>query len=173
MSVPRTLVAGIGNIFLGDDAFGVEVTRRLAGKSRAHEGVRIVDFGIRGFDLAFALLDGCERAILVDATPRGGTPGTLYVIEPDADEEAAAIDTHSMDPMKVLRLARTLGGQLPPIRIVGCEPATFGSLEEPIMGLSEPVQGAVDEAVRLIESLIAARWESGCETETAAPSAGA
>ncbi len=80
----RILIAGIGNIFLGDDAFGVEVVRRLSRSARKlPDEVRIVDFGIRGFDLAYALMEGYEVAILVDATPRGGVPGTLYTIEPD------------------------------------------------------------------------------------------
>src|SRR6516225_7125141 len=82
MEQPRILVAGIGNIFLGDDAFGVEVARRLAARPQP-DGVRVADFGIRGIDLTYALLDGYETVILVDATPRGGQPGTLYVIEPD------------------------------------------------------------------------------------------
>src|SRR6202030_732892 len=85
MSAPmkeRILIAGIGNIFLGDDAFGVEVVRRLAAR-KLPDAIRVVDFGIRGFDLAYALMEGYEITILVDATPRGGQPGTLYTIEPD------------------------------------------------------------------------------------------
>src|SRR4051794_37928486 len=106
---PRILIAGIGNIFLGDDAFGVEVATRLAGRSRP-EGVRVVDFGIRGFDLSFAMLDDDDVIILADAAPRGGAPGTLYVIEPDPAESREPepgemlIDPHAMDPAKVLRL---------------------------------------------------------------------
>src|SRR5947209_5388971 len=157
MNGPRILVGGIGNIFLGDDAFGVEVARQLA--QRQHpEGVRVVDFGIRGFDLAYALLDGPELAILVDATPRGGPPGTLYVIEPtvDAVADPGVVDTHGMNPMKVLALARSMGGSPPALRIVGCEPLTLGSEEEPAFGLSPPVQAAVAEAVRLVEALVGA-----------------
>src|SRR5689334_8572384 len=116
MSVPRILVAGIGNIFLGDDAFGVEVAQRLARRAWP-EGVRVVDFGIRGLDLAYALLDGYDAAILVDAAPRGGPPGSLYVIEPSEggpagqDEVGAGtlIEGHGMDPVKVLRLVAALG----------------------------------------------------------------
>ncbi len=125
------------------------------------EGVQVVDFGIRGFDLAYALGEGWDVAILVDATPRGGPPGTLYVLEPDpAELEQPAhpelmVATHGMEPLKVLRLARSLGGTLPAVRVVGCEPATLGSELEPAMGLSEPVQAAVEEAVRLIEGLVA------------------
>src|ERR1700734_1751902 len=85
MTPPRILIAGIGNIFLGDDAFGSEVARRLAARPMP-DGVKVVDFGIRGFDLTYALLDGSDATILVDATPRGGPPGTLYVIEPDPGE---------------------------------------------------------------------------------------
>jgi hydrogenase maturation protease len=159
---PRILIAGIGNIFLGDDAFGVEVARRLAARPQP-EGVRVVDFGIRGFDLALALTDGCDLAILVDALARGGSPGTLYVIEPELpgpeipDVSGMMVETHGLHPEKVLRLVRALGGQVPAVRVVGCEPATFGSEEEPAMELSDPVRSAVDEAVRLVESLVAER----------------
>jgi hydrogenase maturation protease len=159
MSHPRILIAGIGNIFFGDDAFGVEVARRLAAR-RLPEGVRVVDFGIRGFDLAYALLDGPELAILVDATPRGGQPGTLYVVEPDLDEpddpqgEDLLVETHGMNPMKVLRMVKSLGGQVQALRVVGCEPAALGSDEYPLMGLSPLVLAAVDEAIALIESLV-------------------
>jgi hydrogenase maturation protease len=154
----RVLVAGIGNIFLGDDAFGVEVVRRLAG-AKFPEGVRVTDFGIRGFDLAFALLDGYETTILVDACPRGQPPGTLYVIEPELvstsspEEGAAAADAHSMNPLNVLRLATSMGGPLKRVLLVGCEPATLGP-EEGQMGLSETVEAAVGDAVKLVGSLI-------------------
>jgi hydrogenase maturation protease len=158
---PRILVAGIGNIFLGDDAFGVEVARRLAGR-RLPEGVRVVDFGIRGFDLAYALLGDDDAVILVDATPRGGPAGTLYVLEIEAngpgepDPQERLIEPHGMDPVKVLRLAATLGGPMVQrVLLVGCEPLPLGPDDDAAMGLSEPVQGAVDEAVLLIEALVA------------------
>ncbi len=152
------LVAGIGNIFLGDDAFGCEVVRRLAGRVWP-EGVRVVDFGIRGFDLAYALLDGYDVTIFVDATPRGGEPGTLYTIEPDLDElndagpQALMVETHGMNPMKVLSMVKTMGGEFRRILLVGCEPQTFGP-EEGHMGLSEPVEAAVGKAVGIVESLV-------------------
>jgi hydrogenase maturation protease len=147
----RILVAGVGNIFLGDDGFGVEVSRRLAQRSLP-EGVRVVDFGIRGLDLTYALLDGWDAAIFVDAAPRGGPPGTLYVLDPQADTSAPpAIEPHGMDPMKVLALAGTLGGTPPVLRVVGCEPASVGDFE---MGLSPEVQGAIDPAVALVEDLV-------------------
>lgn len=158
MERPRILIAGIGNIFLGDDAFGVGVVRRLSTRPFP-EGVRVVDFGIRGFDLAYALLDGPDVTILVDATPRGGAPGTLYVIEPDLNEldqwlaEDVVIETHAMNPMRVLALVKAMGGQFKRILLVGCEPATLGPAEGQ-MGLSAPVQAAVDEAVALVASLI-------------------
>lgn len=158
MMPPTILIAGIGNIFLGDDAFGVEVVRRLSSRTLP-DSVRVIDFGIRGFDLAYALLDGYDVTILVDATPRGGVPGTLYTIEPDLstshnlEAPEPMIETHGMNPMRVLGLVRAMGGQLQRILLVGCEPATVGP-EEGLMGLSEPVQAAVDEAVGVIELLI-------------------
>jgi len=152
------LVAGIGNIFLGDDAFGCEVVKRL-GERVWPENVRVVDFGIRGFDLTYALLDGYDVTILVDATPRGQEPGTLYTIEPELEEienldgQAVTIETHGMNPMKVLGMVKAMGGQFKKILLVGCEPATFGP-EEGQMGLSEPVAAAVEQAVRVVESLV-------------------
>lgn len=151
----RILIAGIGNIFLGDDAFGVEVAQRLA-RRQLPEEVRVVDFGIRGLDLTYALLDGYETVLLVDAVPRGGPPGTLYVLEPERDATPGdvAIDGHSMDPVKVLRLVEAMGGRVERLLLVGCEPAQVEEYEDMQSGLSEAVRASVDEAVRLIESLI-------------------
>jgi hydrogenase maturation protease len=160
MTRHRILVAGIGNIFLGDDGFGVEVVRRLATR-RLPDSVRLVDFGIRGFDLALALLDGYDAAILIDATPRGGQPGTLYVIEPDPevphqdDPPEMTLATHGMDPVKVLRLVLAMGGNLNRVLVVGCEPAALEPDADGQIGLSESVHAAVDEAIRLVESLVA------------------
>jgi hydrogenase maturation protease len=158
-ALPRILIAGIGNIFLGDDAFGVEVARRLSSR-QLPANVRVTDFGIRGYDLAYALLDGYDTTILVDACPRGEPAGTLYVIEPDlngfgdTEEQQGAVEAHSMNPLNVLRLANSLGGRLKRVLLVGCEPGTLGP-EEGQMGLSEPIEAAVDEAVTLVESLVA------------------
>ena len=157
---PRILVACIGNIFLGDDGFGVEVAKRLIARTWPDE-VLVVDYGIRGFDLAFALMDGYEVTIFVDATQRGGQPGTLYLIEPDlhelenADQQTMAVEPHGMNPMKVLQMARSMGAEFKRILLVGCEPETFGPEDEGLMGLSAPVEAAISEAVQMIESLIA------------------
>jgi hydrogenase maturation protease len=158
MTTPRILVAGIGNIFLGDDAFGSEVARRLQQRQLPEE-VRVVDFGIRGFDLVYALLENYEVTILVDATPRGEPAGTLYTIEPDLTEldelapESQVLDTHAMNPMKVLAMVKSMGGDFRKVLLVGCEPAPLES-EDGHMGLSEPVALAVEEAVRTVESLV-------------------
>ena len=158
MTRPRLLIACVGNIFLGDDAFGVEVARRL-GAVELPEGTRVIDVGIRGIDLTYALMDGYESIILVDATPRGGAPGTLYVIEPTLDgqfgQECAGslLDGHGMDPAKVLRLAESLGARIGRLLVVGCEPETCSTSDDMQDGLSEPVRSAVEEAVSLILSL--------------------
>ncbi len=158
MTRPHILIAGIGNIFLGDDAFGSEVARRLLSR-KLPDKVRVVDFGIRGLDLAYALLDGYDVTILVDATPRGGEPGTLYTIEPDLSEldnldaQGMMIETHGMNPMKVLGMVKSMGGEFKRLLLVGCEPEPIDT-EEERMGLSEPVAAAVDEAVDLVESLV-------------------
>jgi hydrogenase maturation protease len=156
----RILIAGVGNIFLADDGFGVEVAGRLANHTFP-AGVRVADFGIRGFDLAYALMEGYETTILVDAYPGDGEgqPGTLFVVEPDLNElnsreaRAGFIEPHAMNPFNVLRMAMNMGGELKHILLVGCVPATLGP-EEGQMGLSEPVIAAVDHAVSLVDSLV-------------------
>ena len=154
MTRPRILIAGIGNIFLGDDGFGSEVAPRVAARPLPAE-VRLVDFGIRGFDLVYALLDGYDVTVFIDATPRGGEPGTIYMIEPDLSElrEPDAgqmmVETHGMNPMKVLSMVKAMGGEFKRILIVGCEPQTLGP-EEGQMGLSETVEAAVDD-VRIVQ----------------------
>ena len=154
--IDRILVAGIGNIFLGDDAFGVEVVRELI-SSGLPEAVQVVDFGTRGYDLAYAIMDGYAATILVDAAARGNPPGTLYLIEPDQAElsklEAEVLDGHSLGPVQVLRLVQSLGGEIARLYLVGCEPAVLET-EDGQIGLSEPVQAAVPDAVEMIRTLI-------------------
>jgi hydrogenase maturation protease len=153
----RILVAGIGNIFLGDDGFGVEVVRRLAGRELP-EGVEVVDFGIRGLDLAYALQRDYDLVVFVDATPRGREPGTVYLLEPESEDDGEVVlDTHGMDPVRVIKFARTLGPTPARTFVVGCEPQTIISgedYEEMLMELSEPVRAAVDEAADLVASLV-------------------
>ena len=159
----KILIAGIGNIFFGDDAFGVEVAKCLVKRTLPAEA-RVVDFGIRGFDLAYSLLDGYDVTILIDAAPRGGPPGTLYTMEIDAGAPgsledsrahvAAGVATHGMNPMRVLELAQAMGGIATRILLVGCEPETLGSEEEGLMGLSEVVAAAVEPAADIVEALV-------------------
>jgi hydrogenase maturation protease len=153
----RVLVAGVGNVFLGDDGFGVEVVRRLAGRELP-EDVEVADFGIRGMDLIYALQEDYEVVIFVDAAPRGEEPGTVYLLEPEIEEDGEVVlDTHGMDPVKVIKFARTLGARPGRTLVVGCEPKVVISrenYEEMLMELSEPVQAAVEEAVKLVESLV-------------------
>jgi hydrogenase maturation protease len=152
----RTLVAGIGNVFLGDDAFGVRVAERLA-REPVTAGVRVLDIGTRARHLAFELLDGgYDTAILVDALARGSAPGTLHVIEPEPSASAPiaeqpVLDGHSMDPDSVVDFVQRLGGTRTRILIVGCEPAQF----EEGVGLSPSVAAAVEEAVTLLRNILA------------------
>jgi hydrogenase maturation protease len=152
----RVLIAGIGNVFLGDDGFGVAVVKRLA-ERELPEDVEVADFGIRGMDLAYALQENYELVIFVDATPRGGEPGTVYLIEPEIEDGEVSLDTHGMDPVRVIQLSRVLGANPTRTLVVGCEPQTVLSGEdydEMLMELSEPVRAAVEEAARLVESLL-------------------
>jgi hydrogenase maturation protease len=153
------LIAGIGNIFLGDDAFGVEVAHSLTRRALPDE-VQVKDFGIRGFDLAYTLLESWHTIVLVDALPRKAAPGTLFVLEPDMTrfgdprEVGMNLNPHGMDPMRVLNLAASLGPIAARILVVGCEPAVFGDELEGRMGLSPEVQSAIEDASNLIEELI-------------------
>lgn len=152
----RILVAGIGNVFMGDDGFGVAVAQRL-GECDLPEGVDVVDFGIRGMDLAYALNDGYHAAVLVDAAPRRQPPGTLEVIEPEIEPDVfAGFEAHGMDPVAVLQFAQQFGPLPERTLVVGCEPQTVGDPDGPdVLGeLTPPVSAAVDAAVPLIRRLI-------------------
>jgi len=148
----RILVAGIGNVFLGDDGFGVEVARRLQGE-RLGDGVEVADFGIRGVHLAYELAyGGYDAVILADAVSRGGAPGTLCAIEVDpcSVSEGVNADAHSLTPDAVLAWVRQVGGNIGRVVVVGCEPATL----EESMGLSDPVSAAVEKALEMIRNLV-------------------
>jgi hydrogenase maturation protease len=177
----KLLIAGVGNIFLGDDGFGVEVASRLA-SAGLPEWVHVVDYGIRGMHLAYDLA-GYSSAILIDATPRGGVPGTIYVIEPDlpqpptaSDDEAMAaasnpiFNAHGMQPDVVLGVLGMLESDEAAdchghragdrqLLVIGCEPAfvDYG------IGLSAPVAAAVDEAITVITGLVSAAAQAGAD----------
>jgi len=152
----RVLVAGIGNIFFGDDAFGCEVAAELLKRSWP-DGVNIVDFGIRAYDLAYAIMDGYDATILIDAAPRGETPGTVYLIELDADKVEICgdeiADAHSLTPVRVLQLIRALGGHAKNLYLIGCEPERLDG--EGVIGLSEEVRNAIPLAAEMIERVLA------------------
>jgi hydrogenase maturation protease len=149
----RLLVAGIGNVFFGDDGFGVEVVARLA-RERLPDGVTLMDAGIRGMHLAFELLDGrYDRVIFVDALPQQAPAGTVVVMEPEtSDLDGDQPDAHAMTPAAVLGLLRTLGGSPPPILVVGCEPGSM----DPGIGLTPAVAAAVEPAAAAVLRLIRA-----------------
>ena len=153
----RVLVAGIGNIFYGDDAFGCEVAQRLMRAPLPAE-VKVADYAIRGFDLANDIAGkdgrGFDGVILVDAVQRGGAPGTLYVIEPDSAVPDLPVEGHDLTPANVMSLVSALGGSCAGIQIVGCEPARFEGEEEGEMGLSPAVEEAVPHAMTVVMSLV-------------------
>ena len=162
----RVLIAGVGNLFLGDDGFGPEVARRLAAEPLPPE-VTVVDYGIRGVHLAYDLLDGYDGLILLDALPRHGTPGDIVILDVGpGDLGAAEFDAHGMEPTAVLASLEALGGQLPPTFVVGCEPLDVAEG----IGLSPPVAAAVDRAVsavrRLLDSELSSRRHKDQQKET-------
>jgi hydrogenase maturation protease len=163
--VARVLVAGIGNVFLGDDGFGVAVVQQLLQRDDIPDGVAVADFGIRGFDLAYEMLNRREATILVDAVPRGEPPGTVMVIDADPDSDthdespAAASDHeafqgHAMTPAAVFRLVRTLGGEPGRVLVIGCEPESFGEPGVGRMGLSDTAERAVPAAVAAVLEVV-------------------
>ena len=147
----RVLVAGIGNLFLGDDGFGPEVVRRLAEQHALPSGVRVIDYGIRGMHLAYDLLDPCDALVLVDALPAGGATGQVVVLEVSADDLGGGeFDAHGMNPMAMLSGVQRLGGTLPATYVVGCRVAEVAEG----IGLSAPVAAAVPEAVAAVRALV-------------------
>ena len=152
----RILVACVGNVFLGDDGFGVALAGRLARAELPANVVDVVDYGIRGMDLAYAMPD-YDVVIMLDALPRGEPAGTLYLVEPELDEDQqVSMDAHGMDPVNVLAMLRALGGRKPRTLVVGCEPATQITLDDDdlVADLSEPVRLALDAAVGLVQSVL-------------------
>ncbi len=146
----RILVAGIGNIFLGDDGFGPEVARRLADRELP-DGVRVIDYGIRGMHLAYDLLEGYDALVIIDTMPRGGEPGDIVVVEVGPEDLGTGeFDAHGMEPTAVLASLGALGGELPPTYVVGCEPADVNEG----MGLTPAVETAVDRAVTAVVELL-------------------
>ena len=154
----KTLVAGVGNVFQRDDAFGVEVIRLLADRPRP-AGVEIADFGIRGVHLVYELLDGYDLFVLVDAAPRGEVPGTVTVLEVELPGPQAqpVIDAHSLTPDAIFGLLSALGGHPGRSLVVACEPADV----EPGMGLTDQVQAALPHAVRAVEEILAEARPAG------------
>jgi hydrogenase maturation protease len=149
----RILIAGIGNIFLGDDGFGSEVLGHVRDRVTGSDGLRAADYGIGGMHLAYDLLEYWDALVLVDAIPNRGSPGTVHVFEADhgSPEPPTGLDAHGMDPATVFASLRALGGTAPRTIVVGCEVADVTER----MGLSEPVQAAIPDAVRAIESAVA------------------
>jgi len=154
----KTLIAGIGNIFLGDDAFGSVLASRLAARSWP-EGVAVRDFGIRCLELAYAILDDWDEVILLDAAPRGGRPGTLYRIALDGEPAAADVDPHTISAAMVLGMARRIGGRLPRATLLGCEPASCQPDYESNPGLSPAVAAALPAAEAMITELFASQQQ--------------
>jgi hydrogenase maturation protease len=148
----RILIAGIGNIFLGDDGFGPEVMRHVCDRVDGSDGVSATDYGIGGMHLAYDLLEDWDALVLVDAIPNRGSPGTVHLFEADhgSPDSPAGLDAHGMDPAAVFASLRALGGTAPRTIVVGCEVADVSDG----MGLSEPVAAAVPEAVRAVESAV-------------------
>ena len=164
----QILVAGVGNAWLQDDAFGGEVARRLEAKG-APSGVTVMDFGTGGLDLAYEVMRGYDALIVVDASRRGHEPGTLYVIEPEMDEfapeiaDGEVIDPHGMDPATVLRFVRATGGWPGKVVVIGCEP---GAVDDVGLGLTPPVAAAVERAVALVlETIAALRTDAAYEPQ--------
>ncbi|MEW2288708.1 hydrogenase maturation protease [Streptomyces sp. NPDC047841] len=177
----RLLVAGVGNIFLGDDAFGPEVIRALDQRPLP-PGARVRDYGIRGLDLAYDLLSGCATAVLVDAAPRGHRPGALSLIEAEPPDGTVVPEAHGMDPAKVLALAAHLGDEpLPRVLVLACEPGVLPDGDDLLPGLSAPVREAVGRAVDALHALVPALLTDpagplpplGCPVESGTPHAAA
>jgi len=150
--VKQILIAGVGNAWLRDDAFGAEVARRLTSRDLP-PGVSVMDVGTSGLDLAYEVMRGYSALVIVDVSRQGGSPGTLYVIDVEPDdvpasiEDGESIDPHSMDPMTMLRFVRVIGGWPGRVQVIACEPA---EVEDVGLGLTPAVEAAVDRAIDLV-----------------------
>jgi hydrogenase maturation protease len=171
MRVPekQILVAGVGNAWLQDDAFGGECARRLEARG-APDGVTVMDFGTGGLDLAYEIMRGYDALVLLDASRQGEAPGTLYVLEPDMEqlarpiEDGEAIDPHGMDPQSVLRFVGAIGGFSGRVVVIGCEP---GEVDDVGLGLTPAVEAAVDRALALVlETLEELRSDAAYQPDT-------
>ena len=156
MTSGRVLVAGFGNLLLGDDGFGVAVVRKLAAEP-IPAGVETLEVGTGGMELVYGLMGGFDRLIVVDAVRRGHAPGTLYVFRPsDADLASAPgepIDPHFAEPTRAMKMAKSLGYLPADVTVVGCEPGPC-DLD---LTLSPPVSTAVEQALgRVREALLGA-----------------
>ena len=151
MTARRTLVAGVGNIFQRDDAFGVEVIKLLAGRPWP-SGVEVADFGIRGVHLVYELLGGCDLFVLVDAARRGYPPGTVTVLQVEPSDMArdGVLDAHGLAPDQVFAMLAAMDSRPARSLVVACEPADMS----PGMGLSDPVREALPAAVRAVEEIL-------------------
>ena len=152
----RVMIAGIGNIFMKDDGFGSAVVQKMSHK-QFPEGVELKDFGTGGLKLAYDLMKGYDGLIFIDASARGGTPGTMYLIEPSEDdfsgdlEQGGPINPHDADPATVLRFVKSIGAWPGKVSIIACEPQTT---EDFSIGLSESVNTAIDQAIEMVDELI-------------------
>jgi hydrogenase maturation protease len=163
VSGARVLVAGIGNVFLGDDGFGVAVAQELLRRDDLGVGVTLREYGIRGFDLAYEMLSGYDAVVLVDAMPQGEPAGTISILEADVDaagqpsplaDAAGAVQGHAMTPDAVIALVRAMGGRPPRTLVVGCQPESFGDVAVGRMGLSDSVGAAIPAAVKVVRGLV-------------------
>ncbi len=156
----KILIAGMGNVLRGDDAFGIRVVESLAASGRVPDGVRVYEAGIAGIPLVQELMSGYDALIVVDAVDRGATPGTLFVLEPHQPElndlelarlHQSMVDAHYADPSKVLLLARALNVCPPKVLIVGCQPEF---VEDAVEGMRAAIERAVPLAVERVLSLV-------------------
>jgi hydrogenase maturation protease len=161
VSAPRkVLVVGVGNVLQGDDGFGVRVAERLAGRTDLPPGVKVMEVGIGGMTLVQELFDGYDTLIVVDAVDRGGEPGTTYLLEaevpnlaemPPEERENFLADMHLATPSRAFVMSRALGVLPSSVYILGCQPAVIDDL---VLGLSEPVEQAVEPSVeRLVREI--------------------
>lgn len=153
MTPQRVLVAGFGNLLLGDDGFGIAVLRALGAEPLPPE-VETMEVGTGGMELVFGLMSGCRKLIVVDVVRRGHPPGTMYVFRPSEADLALApdqsIDPHFAEPTRAMKMAKKLGYLPEDVTVVGCEP---GSCELDLT-LSPPVREAVEQAAGKIREVL-------------------
>lgn len=145
----RTLVIGLGNPILRDDAVGLRVVRALPDSIRRRGDVDVAEDSHGGLRLIERLI-GYDRAIIVDAMCSGSPPGTIHQLSPESVPSQHTASTHDVNLPTALEVGRQAGAHLPPlsgIQLVAVEASEVHSFGE---DLTPEVEAAIPQAAQAV-----------------------